>query len=162
MKRWLGVATVLALALALSIALASRIAPTEISETELARRVAGSVPQWADYQEELKAHLGATPVARWQGEPIRAVVEGREVRVTFAIRGVWARYDFALPVLLRSHLGKVYVNRQATRRASEVTYIFQLIDLADGAATPWVEIRYPHRERRLLMSPEGTWRADPR
>ncbi len=133
--------------------------PTEVSTDELALRVQRSVPRWANYQEDLKAQVGSTPLARWEGSPIRARVAEDEVTVAFEVSGAWADYDFALPVLLKDHLGKVYRNHAARRTNSEVEYIFRLADRSEGASIPWVEIAYPHNFQRLAFSDEGTWYA---
>ena len=132
---------------------------TEVSAEELGRRVQRSVPRWANYQEDLKAQVGSTPLARWEGSPIRARVAGDEITVAFEVSGPWAEYDFALPVLLKDHLGNVYRNRAAGHRNSEIEYIFQLTDRVEGTSVPWVEIAYPHHFQRLAFSDKGTWSA---
>jgi len=134
-------------------------APEEISAEELADRVQRSVPAWADYQEDLKGQLGATPVARWQGRPIRAQVDGESVSIVFEVSGAWAEYDFALPVLIKDHLGKSYRNTGARRTNSEVEYLFQIAGHVAGTTLPWVEIAYPHHLERLAFSQEGAWTA---
>ena len=133
--------------------------PTEILPEELAARVLQSAPKWADYQEDIKGHLGATPVARWRGEPVRARIDGADAIVIFEVSGVWATYDFALPVLLKDHLGNVYRNRSSIRIGSEVEYRFLLKDRVEGTSVPWIEVAYPHHFQRLALSPEGTWAA---
>jgi len=134
-------------------------APEEISEEDLAGRVLRSVPDWADYQEDLKGQLGATPVARWQGRPLRAQVEGDKVSIVFEVSGAWAEYDFALPVLIKDHLGKSYRNNAAHRTDSEVEYLFQISGRVEGTSLPWIELAYPHHLERLAFSQEGAWTA---
>ena len=129
----------------------------ERQREELAARVQRSVPRWANYQEDLKGQLGSTPVARWKGRPIRARVSGAEASVVFEVSGPWASYDFALPVLLKNHLGPGYRNDSARRTGSEVEYVFGMRDHVEGTAVPWVEIAYPHNYRRLAFSEDGTW-----
>ncbi len=134
-------------------------APVEVSTEELARRVQRSFPEWADYQEDLKGDLGSTPVARWEGRPVRARVAGSEVSIVFEVSGPWAEYDFALPILLKDHLGKVYRNNETRRTGSEVAYTFRLRDHVEGTSVPWMEIAYPHNLQRLAFSDDGTWAA---
>ena len=131
----------------------------DLSTEELAQRVQRSFPDWADYQEDLKAQLGATPVARWEGAPLRARVAGDEVTVVFEVSGPWAEYDFALPILIKDHLGMVYRNNAARRTGPEVEYTFQLKDRVEGTSVPWVEIAYPHHFQRIAFSDEGEWSA---
>lgn len=159
MSRWyIGVA-LLAFSAVMLWGILTTEAPQEISAAELAGRVLRSQPDWADYQEDLKGQLGATPVARWKGRPLRARVDGAEVSIVFEVSGVWAEYDFALPVLIKDHLGKSYRNRSARRANSEVEYLFQLTGHTEGTRLPWVEVAYPHHLERLAFSQEGAWAA---
>ena len=80
-----------------------------------------------------------------------------EVFIVFEVSGAWAEYDFALPILLKDHLGKVYRNTGAGRAGSEVEYTFRLRDHVEGMSVPWMEIAYPHHVQRLAFSYEGTW-----
>jgi len=132
-------------------------APTEIAPEELAERVLESAPVWADYQEDIKGQLGATPAARWHGEPLRLRVEGDQVSLVFEVTGIWATYDFAMPVLVKDHLGNVYRNESATRDGTTVTYGYTLKDRVEGTSVPWLEIAYPHHFERLALSPQGEW-----
>lgn len=132
---------------------------TDVPVEEIAERVAKSLPKWANYQEDIKGQIGSTPVARWKGEPVEARVDGSDVFVTFELSGAWAQYDFALPVLLKDHLGKVYQKRDATRNGTRVEYRFQLTNRVEGASLPWVEVAYPHHFERIAFSAQGTWSA---
>lgn len=132
-------------------------APVDVSTEELAQRVQRSFPDWANYQEDLKGQLGATPVARWEGRPLRARVARSEVSIVFEVSGAWAEYDFALPILLKDHLGKVYRNRFTRHTNSEVEYIFHLTNRVEGTSVPWIEVAYPHHLERLAFSDEGEW-----
>lgn len=134
----------------------------DVSTEELAQRVQQSFPDWADYQEDLKGQLGATPVARWEGVPLRARVAGDHVTVVFEVSGPWADYDFALPILIKDHLGKVYRNNGARRTGQEVEYTFRLRDRVEGTSVPWLEIAYPHHFQRIAFSDEGEWSAGER
>jgi len=132
----------------------------DVSTEELAQRVQRSFPDWADYQEDLKGQLGSTPVARWEGAPLRARVAGDEVTVVFEVSGPWADYDFALPILIKDHLGKAYRNNAARRNGLEMEYTFQLKDRVEGTSVPWVEIAYPHHIQRIAFSDKGKWSAE--
>ena len=76
MKRWYFGIALLAFSGVILWGILTTDPPAEVSVDELAQRVVRSVPDWADYQEDLKGHLGATPVAQWQGAPIREAVLG--------------------------------------------------------------------------------------
>ncbi len=159
MKRWyIGVA-LLAFSGVILWGMLTSDSPTEVPVEELAGRVQRSMPRWANYQEDLKGQLGSTPVARWKGRPIRARVAGAEISVVFEVSGAWAGYDFALPVLLKDHLGAVYRNSGASRTGPEVEYLFRMRDHVEGTPVPWVEIAYPHHFQRLAFSDDGTWAA---
>ena len=159
MKRWyIGVA-LLAFSGVMLWGILTSDSPTEVSAKDLAARVQRSVPRWANYQEDLKGQLGSTPVARWRGAPVRARVSGAEASVVFEVTGAWASYDFALPVLLKDHLGAVYRNSSARRTGSEVEYLFRMRNHVEGTTVPWVEVAYPHNFQRLAFSDEGTWSA---
>ena len=159
MKRCYIGAALLAFSGAMLWGFLSSDSPTEVSREELAGRVQRSTPRWANYQEDLKGQLGSTPVARWKGRPIRARAGGAELSVVFEVTGAWASYDFALPVLLKDHLGAVYRNSSASRTGSEVEYLFRMRDHVQGTTPPWVEIAYPHNFQRLAFSDDGTWSA---
>lgn len=130
----------------------------QISEAELAQRCAASRPEWQNYQEDIKAQIGARPVAQWKGDPIAARQSGNKVYLTFRLEGPWARYDLVLPILLRDPLGKTYRSITAEYRGPERTYLFDLSPDAAASVLPWVEVRYPHTETRLSLNPQGQWK----
>lgn len=130
---------------------------TEISDQELAERVRTSRPDWADYREDLKAQLGATPVARWEGELVQAWVDDTRILLAFELSGTWAAYDFGLPMLLRDHLGSVQQNSAITHDGSRATYEFLARGWSQENPAPWIEVMYPNQQRRLVLSSEGTW-----
>ena len=132
----------------------------QVSPEELAARVAESRPEWANYQEDLKAQVGVTPLAEWEGKPLSARHEGRDLHITFQVDGPWSERDVALPILLRDPFGNARRNLSAECQGRSVVYRFYFPDIARDAPLPWVEIQYPGRERRLVFSEQGEWPAD--
>ena len=124
----------------------------------MARRVENSQPTWQSYSEDIKGQIGATPVAEWEGELTEVRLEGGAVRVTFRLSGPWAQRDAAIPVLLREPFGGTRRNTGARRDGDFVTYIIELPETARGQALPWVELKFPHGQRRLPLSEKGIWR----
>lgn len=131
----------------------------EITPEQLAVRTATSRPEWANYDEDIKAQIGARPVAEWRGRPVSARLEGPEFQVTFELAGPWAERGAALPVLLRHPLGAIYRSEDAARDGARVTYFFTIPHNDDEGPLPWVEIKCPHREHRLTLSASGLWAA---
>ncbi len=128
-------------------------APTQ---DELATLVARARPVWANYGEDIKAELGATPVAQWSGRPLSARVEDGRVRIEFELSAPWRDYAFGMPVLIRDPLGRVH--RPA--RYADHAYEFTLEGFASGAVIAWIEVRYPpNEERRIAFDHAGDWRA---
>ncbi len=131
------------------------MAKRPIPEEELARRVAQSAPSWNNYDEDLKAQLGAAPVAEWKGDILGIRWDGATLKVRFSLRGDWAERDIAIPVLIRLPDGETSMNQTASREGREVVYSFP----AQLESPPqWVIVRYPfYGERRIVLSEEGTW-----
>ncbi|MDQ1256511.1 MAG: hypothetical protein QG656_1107, partial [Candidatus Hydrogenedentes bacterium] len=102
------------------------------------------------YPEDIKGQMGARPAAEWSGEPISATREGSTVRVTFRLSGAWAQRTAAIPILLREPHGGTFKNQRAECAEGSVTYVFELPE-ADGASLPWVEIKYPSGEKRMIF-----------
>lgn len=128
------------------------------SEPELAGRVRRAQPDWGNYTEDLKAYLGATPVAQWSGEPVQARVDGNVVAVTFRLEPPWATYAFGMPLLLRDPLGSVHQNQDYRREDSAGVYTFVLSEFDPDAPLPWVEIKFPsERQKRLVFDASGVW-----
>jgi hypothetical protein len=127
---------------------------------ELSRRCAESRPEWSSYQEDVKGQVGAAPVAAWKGEPVRVELAGGRLLITFRLPPPWSGYDAALPVLVRDPLGSVSRNISAERRDDGLrVYGFTLPGAQDAAPIPWIEIRYPHTERRIPLDARGVWQA---
>jgi len=127
----------------------------ELSPEELRRRVNDTTTDWANYQEDLKAHIGATPVARWEGRPTQSWTEGELLHISFQVSGYWSTTDVNLPVIIRDPLGKTRHHISSTRVDSAVTYTFQISDLDPGSIS-WVRLKFPHAERRIVYT-DGTW-----
>jgi len=137
-------------------------APPPVSPDELARRIAESRPTWANYDEDVKAQIGATPTAQWRGSPDAAQRDGATVRVTFRLSGPWAQQrQVAFPILLREPLGGIHRPARADCGDGRATYVFQLDDEAATGVLPWLEVKYPYGEKRLVLSEDGSWRASP-
>lgn len=138
------------------IAFYAAVNQVEISTTDLAERCAKSHLQWLSYQEDIKGQIGAQAAAAWKGNPVRAALKGREATVTFAVSGPWTEYPCGIPVLLRDPLGNVFQSSSVSGPGAERTYTFTL---PSEFPPPWIEIHYPHQERRLPLSPTGEWTA---
>lgn len=117
-----------------------------------------SRPAWENYQEDIKSQIGAGPVAEWVGRPVEVRCERNTMSATFQLEGPWARRDTAIPVLLRDPQGRIHTNMQAKRHDGQVTYLFGLPESA--APFPWVELRFPHTGRRVVLSGKGLWREE--
>jgi hypothetical protein len=143
-----------AVVLALLIGLTAR-AP--ISDEEIGRRIAESRPAWSNYDEDLKAQLGATPVAEWEGEPADVRWESGAISVVFELSGPWAERESAIPVLIELPTGETIQNDAALREGVEVVYRFST---PLKAPPRWIAVRYPfYGERRIVLSDEGKWRS---
>ena len=118
---------------------------------ELSQRCQQATPAWTNYDEDIKAQIGARPFAEWRGEPISAVREAGAIAVTFRISGVWAERDAAMPVLMRNALGSVQRDRNWQREGDHVVYRFPVDDDSAALALDSIEVRYPHHTRRLLV-----------
>ncbi len=127
------------------------------SDGELAARIAKSRPAWESYQEDIKGQVGAGPVAQWDGTPSRLWFDKDAVFVAFAMKGYWATRDGGVPVLLRDPSGRVQRDLRSDRNGSMIRYTFERPKL-DGMPA-WLEIKYPHMERRLVLSEQGEWQA---
>ncbi len=151
-----AVAAILVLALLTVFTLQNR---ATVSLDELEQRIEVSAPQWANYQEDIKAHIGATPTAEWEGKPVSARIDRGILYIDFELEGPWASRGLALPLLAHDPLGNTYQNTSAEFDGARVTYIFALAEEAARAALPWAELKYPHHDRRLVFSDAGIWEA---
>jgi hypothetical protein len=124
---------------------------------QLARRCAECVPHWSNYDEALKASLGAKPFATWGGEPITAQWRDHDFLVVMKLTEPWSGYPFGLPLLLRDHLGHVVPGRPEAGAGEEPTYVFPLGGEGVHSAPPWVTLRFPRGEMRLTLDAEGRW-----
>jgi hypothetical protein len=129
-----------------------------ITEEELARRVQQCAPSWSNYDEDLKAQLGATPVAEWEGELEGVGWEASALTVSFALTGDWAKRDIGIPVLVKLPVGETVRSGSFSRNGSMAIYRFPTpLD----SPPQWVVVRYPfYGERRVVLSKDGHWSAD--
>ena len=78
------------------------------------------------------------------------------MQVTFELAGPWASREAAIPVLLRDPLGVVHRSSGEVLASPRVTY--EYMDGQGALATvPWVELRYPHKEQRVMLDADGHW-----
>jgi len=131
------------------------------SEDELAARIAASNVTWTNYNEDIKAQIGAIRAAEWKGEPVEAAVDDGRLRIVFVLSPPWAARDVHMPLLMRTHVGTVAASEAAHRLDDErVEYVFP-VETDPGSPPPWVEVKYPHGERRISFDDSGTWAAAP-
>lgn len=126
---------------------------------EIARRCAESRPRWQSYQEDIKGGVGARLVAEWRGEIDSVRAAGDGVTVSFRLLPPWDSRDAALPVLLRLPSGEELLQKGTRREGGLRHYLFDLPE--KSAPPPWVEVHYPHRERRVALDAAGAWRRAP-
>lgn len=124
-----------------------------LSIPDLQDKVIKSRPEWANYHEDLKEHLGTSPVALWIGEPVKARIDGKVLLIDFDVTGDWQDIEVYLPILIRDHLGNVVLNSAASELDGVVRYEFTITD----PYTPWVEVQYPHQIRRIVFDRDHTW-----
>jgi hypothetical protein len=122
----------------------------------LAGRCAASRPTWDGYQEDIKA-INAAAVAAWHGAPIHVHQEGLQVTVRFAITGDWRDYRCAIPILLRDPLNRMYHPDHVVCEKDLHVYSFTVSQDAGEHVFPWIKLRYPHREDRILLNEDGIW-----
>jgi hypothetical protein len=150
LKRSLFFATLLVVLLVVSLPMHA-----PVSEKELARRVMRSDPAWNNYDEDLKAQLGAAAVAEWEGKVTRIQWVSGVLQVSFIITGPWEQREFAIPILLQLPDSKIFRNDAAVREENKVTYRFST---ASEEPPQWVVVRYPfYGERRIVLNDEGVW-----
>ena len=128
-----------------------------LSDEELARRVRASQPAWGNYDEDLKAQLGAAPVAEWEGRLTRLQWASGVLQISFSLTGPWAKRDVAIPILVQLPDGETFRDEAAIREGSQITY-----RLSTSLEHPpqWVVVRYPfYGERRIVLSEDGRWES---
>ncbi|NIA13559.1 MAG: hypothetical protein GWP08_05715 [Nitrospiraceae bacterium] len=128
-----------------------------VDDEELRERVRTSRPAWESYQEDIKSQVGAAPVAEWQGALQRVVCQRNTVRLTFQIQGPWAGRGTAIPVLVREPFGGIHGSLSVQNDQGAVTYLFELPEAASATPFPWIEVKFPHQEKRIVLSERGTW-----
>lgn len=130
-----------------------------IPDDELARRCAASQPSWQSYPEDVKAQIGASPIAEWQGTPSQAQYDQGRFRVTYALQGPWAHRSVAVPILLQDPTGRVHRNVLAECASGRVVYSFDLSKTDEETVPAWVELKFPHGTKRISLSERGEWHA---
>jgi hypothetical protein len=126
-----------------------------VSDAELQRRISATRPSWENYQEDIKAQIGARPVAEWEGAVSQWHCAGNRAYVQFQLRGPWAKRKAVMPVLLREPTGAVHHPEQAERGGDTVTYVFQLPDQFISTMPAWLELKSPRGESRIVASESG-------
>lgn len=115
--------------------------------------------EWDSYQEDIKAQVGAKEAALWSGEPVSIQVNQNQLEITFKVNAPWDSYGVAMPILYRSPAAKIYASTKVKVEGSTHAYIFELEDMNDNIGLSWVELHYPHTERRFTLI-EGQWSAE--
>lgn len=127
------------------------------SPEELAARCAQCNPSWANYDEDLKAGVGAAAVARWSGTLERIALRQDMLEVVIRVESPWSGYSCAIPILARDPAGNVLRSTDAGGEGATRVYRFRLAAGAAAAALPWVTVRYPRNEVRAVMPENGVW-----
>ncbi len=143
------------------LALVARMGAHKADPVELVKRCDESHPAWVSYQEDIKGQVGARPVALWRGRLAEVRQEAGFVTVTFQLEQPWADYEAAVPVLLRDPMGHDYRQDKVEREESLRRYVFHLNAESGTSALPWVEIHFPHTERRIALGSAGRWKDQP-
>jgi hypothetical protein len=125
-----------------------------VQPASLAARVEAADPTWANYDEDVKAQVGARGFSEWRGEPVSARREGDVLQVEVALEGPWAGRSVALPLLLRTPLRVTYAPADAAVASGKATYRFELGREDAEASLSWVELRYPRGEATLNVLDE--------
>ena len=154
--RW-AVTVALTAALAAGMVVIARMGAYQADPNELTKRCADSHPVWVSYQEDIKGQVGAQSVALWRGRLAEVRQESGSITVTFQLDPPWVDYEAAVPVLLRDPMGHEYRQDAVEREGGARRYLFHL-DTQTGASTlPWVDVHFPHTERRIALGAEGRW-----
>ena len=128
-----------------------------IDDEELRDRVRTSRPAWESYQEDIKSQVGAAPVAQWEGVLQSVVCQRNTVHLTFEVRGPWAQRATAIPILVREPFGGTHSSLSAHNDAGSVTYLFELTEADSTTSFPWLDVKFPHQEKRIVLSDQGVW-----
>ena len=123
-----------------------------VDESELATLAGKAHPVWEKYQEDIKAQIGATPVAQWRGTPRHAWQDVNGIHVQFDIEGAWKKRACVIPILIRNPGGTEYLSAKGVVEQGTITYTFPPSNLT-SVFSDTIEIKYPHEERRLVLAP---------
>lgn len=153
--RWAVMAVLITLSAGLAVV--ARMGAHKTDPAELAKRCDESRPAWTSYQEDIKGQVGAEPVARWRGQVEEVRQEAGSVIVTFQLEQPWADYEAAVPILLRDPMGHEYRQDAVEREGGTRRYVFRMDPQTGASQLPWVEIHFPHTERRIALGSAGRW-----
>ncbi len=127
-----------------------------VADEELFRRASAAHPAWQSYEEDIKAQMGAQSAAEWSGLLVRVDCDAATIRAAFRLEGPWASRACAFPILMREPGGSVARNGDARRENGLLTYAFER---SKSEAPAWLEFRFPHGERRIVLDAQGHWEA---
>ena len=130
-----------------------------VDEAQLAARVTSSHPRWASYQEDIKGQVGARPVAEWEGALESIDASSGLVEVTIRLKAPWAARDAAMPILLEEPVGGVHEATASRREGDRRVYTFAISGTAGSEPAPWVQLKLPRQEPRIVLPPNGHWKA---
>ncbi len=133
----------------------------DVSPKELAKRCARSAPAWQNYPEDIKAQIGATPVAQWHGELVSVSRANATIQIAFNVTGAWRHRAMAIPVLLREPHGGIHCSKQIRHLNEQTVYLFELPHEMRQAALTWLEVRFPHGTKRIVLASDGSWQSSP-
>ncbi len=148
------VTLIAACAIALFMVLGAWVNAQGLAPEELARRCAACQPIWSSYQEDVKA-IHAPTVAKWQGEPEALLLTPGTLEARFRMDGFWASTVTGIPLLLRTPEGDVIRSDNPAPVDGLQRYTFTIPKSA--TVYPWIELHYPHVERRFPLDESGQW-----
>jgi len=150
-------------AVGIVVAMFTPVGTSALDADEIAPLASRARVTWADYGEEIKAELGATPAALWHGAPVGARLADGGIEVRFALSGPWAEFNFGMPILLRDPEGNVSSPARYTPSAPGGVYFFNHAGAVTPLSVPWVEVKFPpNDERRIVFDSAGNWSAPAR
>jgi hypothetical protein len=128
-----------------------------VSGKELSDRAAKARPAWQSYEEDIKAQMGAGPAAEWNGSLTRVEMDQSSIRATFRIEQPWASRDIPFPILMRQPKGGISQNKEGRREDGFFIYLFDRPEDMRGEPPAWLEFRFPHGQRRIVLNANGGW-----
>jgi hypothetical protein len=131
----------------------------KVDPATLARRCAENTPAWNSYSEDIKA-IGAGPIARWRGTPVRLDVLTHDYELWLTVAPPWPGWGAGPPILLKTPEGTVLRHGSHTYEGNRARYLFPRQGGANDNVPPWLEVRYPHGQQRLYLDDGGRWTAE--